>query len=229
MAKDDASHGNERKYRRQRAQLVEVLREKGITDQRVLKAIGAVPRHRFIEPALRNRAYQDEALPIGLKQTISQPFTVAYQTMLLQVQPEDHILEVGTGSGYQAAVLCELGARVFTIERHRALLDRAKQHLDELGYRVVTRCGDGAQGWPAFAPFDGIVVTAGATELPDPLLEQLRIPEQESERGGRLVIPVGGPHGQTMHRYTRTGPRSYDEEEMHSFRFVPLVRGDDDE
>jgi protein-L-isoaspartate(D-aspartate) O-methyltransferase len=215
--------GNERKYRRQRERLVEKLRERGITDERVLGAVRRVERHRFIEPALRGRAYEDEALPIGMKQTISQPFTVAYQTMLLDVHEGDRILEVGTGSGYQAAVLCEMGARVFTIERHGSLLDRAEELLEEMNYRVVARCGDGTQGWPAVAPFSGIVVTAGARETPDALLEQLRVPEDD-ERGGRLVIPVGGEHGQTMYRFTRTGPRSYEEEERHGFRFVPLVK-----
>jgi protein-L-isoaspartate(D-aspartate) O-methyltransferase len=220
-----------RKFQRQRARLVDQLRERGITDERVLQAIGRVPRHRFVEPALRGRAYEDEALPIGLSQTISQPFTVAYQTSLLGVEENDRILEVGTGSGYQAAVLCELGARVFSIERHEELWKRTKQLLDELGYDVRTKHGDGTNGWISFAPYHGIVVTAAAPEIPPPLLHQLREPISDGEgRGGRLVIPVGGPDGQTMNRITRTGsgPHEYRREEFHTFRFVPLVEGQAD-
>ena len=213
---------NERRYQRQRAELVEELRERGITHEGVLEALGRVPRHRFVDAALRSRAYRDEALPIGLKQTISQPFTVAYQTMLLDPRPDERILEIGTGSGYQAAVLCEMGARVFSIERHRALLERTQAILDALGYRVVTRHGDGSLGWPAFAPYDGIIVTAGAIDLPRPLLEQLRLPE-DGRPGGRLVIPVGDREGQTMNRITRLGPDDFEREETHTFRFVPLV------
>lgn len=220
-----------RKFQRQREKLVEQLRERGITDEHVLQAIGTVPRHLFVEPALRGRAYQDEALPIGLNQTISQPFTVAYQTSLLEVESYDRVLEVGTGSGYQAAVLCELGARVFTIERHRQLYDRTRRRLDALGYKVRTKHGDGTGGWSSFAPYDGIVVTAAASEIPPPLLRQLREPsDDESHRGGRLVIPVGSRSGQTMNRIRRTGsgPHDYEREEFHSFRFVPLVEGEPD-
>lgn len=211
-----------RTYRRRRAALADDLRRKGIEDERVLAAIQAVPRHRFVEPALQARAYRDEALPIGLKQTISQPFTVAYQTTLLGVQPDDRILEVGTGSGYQAAVLCEMGARVFSIERHRPLLERTQKLLDDLGYRVVTRHGDGSQGWAAYAPFDGIVVTAGASEPPDALLDQLRIPDDD-HRPGRLVIPIGDERGQVMTRIVRVAEETFEREEFHTFRFVPLV------
>jgi protein-L-isoaspartate(D-aspartate) O-methyltransferase len=225
-----ASPSDDRKYRPRRNRLVETLRDRGIHDERVLSAIGAVARHAFVDPALRDRAYADEALPIGLNQTISQPFTVAYQTSLLDVQPEDRILEVGTGSGFQAAVLCEMGARVFSVERHDDLLQRARSVLDRLDYDVRTRHGDGTRGWPAFAPYDGIVVTAGASEVPPPLLSQLREPSGEDDGpGGRLVIPIGGRGGQTMTRITRTGsgPHDYGREEFHSFRFVPLV--DEDE
>jgi protein-L-isoaspartate(D-aspartate) O-methyltransferase len=221
---------DERLYQRQRADLVDELRHKGIRDERVLAAIGKVPRHLFVEPALRYRAYRDEALPIGLKQTISQPFTVAYQTMLLDVQDGERVLEIGTGSGYQAAVLCETGVRVFSIERHRALLERSSEILKNLGYRVVTRHGDGTQGWAACAPFDAIIVTAAATEVPDALLEQLRRPdpaasEKKAFTGGRLVIPVGDGHRQVMTRIVCTGPTAYEFEETHTFRFVPLVSG----
>ncbi len=217
-----------RKFQRRRQRLVEALRDRGIQDQDVLDAIGVVPRHLFVEPAFRNRAYDDEALPIGLNQTISQPFTVAYQSSLLEVDPHDRILEVGTGSGYQAAVLCEMGARVFSIERHEELLDRTRTLLDELGYSVRTRYGDGTKGWPAFAPYDGIVVTAAAPDIPDPLLRQLREPNGSDE--GRLVVPVGGSGGQTMTcvRRTGSGPHDYDRTEFHNFRFVPLVQDEDD-
>jgi len=226
MAASSSGDTSDRHYRRRREQLVETLRSRGIHDGRVLGAIGTVPRHTFVDPALRDRAYTDEALPIGLNQTISQPFTVAYQTSLLDVEPNDRILEVGTGSGYQAAVLCEMGARVFSVERHEDLLARARRLLEELGYDVRTRHGDGTKGWPAFAPYDGIVVTAGAPEIPDPLLNQLREPsDAKGHAGGRLVIPIGGSGGQTMTRIIRTGsgPHDYEREEFHSFRFVPLV------
>ncbi len=215
---------DERLYQRQRADLVDELRLKGIRDERVLAAIGKVPRHLFVEPALRYRAYRDEALPIGLKQTISQPFTVAYQTMMLNPKPDEQILEVGTGSGYQAAVLYEMGARIFSIERHRALLERSKEILQTLGYRIVTRHGDGTQGWTACAPFDGIIVTAAAAEVPKALLEQLRRPEG-GRPGGRLVIPVGDGRGQIMTHIACTGPDTYEQQQTHTFRFVPLVSG----
>ncbi|WP_103019896.1 protein-L-isoaspartate(D-aspartate) O-methyltransferase [Salinibacter altiplanensis] len=225
-----ATPSDDRKYRHQRTQLVETLRERGIHDEQVSSAIRSVARHAFVDPALRDRAYADEALPIGLNQTISQPFTVAYQTSLLDVRPGDRILEVGTGSGFQAAVLCEMEARVFSVERHDALLGRARSVLDGLGYDVRTRHGDGTRGWPAFAPYDGIVVTAGTPEIPTPLLRQLCEPsDEEGASGGRLVIPLGERGGQTMTRVTRTGSGPHDcaQEKFHSFRFVPLV--DEDE
>ncbi len=223
MSTSPASRSEDWQYQRRRARLVEALREKGIADERVLAAIGAVPRHRFIDPALRSRAYLDEALPIGMKQTISQPFTVAYQTMMLAPQPGDRILEVGTGSGYQAAVLCEMGAEVYSVERLRPLLDRTRRLLRNLGYRILSRHGDGSEGWAAFAPYDGIIVTAAATEVPEAILAQLRQPEGDRP-GGRLVIPIGGARGQTMNRFTRTGPDTYHREEADDFRFVPLIR-----
>ena len=212
----------DRKYRRRREHLAESLRDKGITDESVIRAIATIPRHRFVDAALRSRAYWDEALPIGHGQTISQPFTVAYQTMMLQVRTGDKVLEIGTGSGYQSAVLLELGAEVYTIERIQPLYGRARHVLSTLGYRVTAKCGDGTRGWAAFAPYDGIVVTAGATEVPEPLLEQLRIPDDERP-GGRLVIPVGTSEGQTMRRVARTGQDTFREEQFHDFRFVPLI------
>ena len=213
----------DRKYQRSRERLVNHLRENGIENERVLNAVAAVRRHIFVEPALRSRAYEDEALPIGMNQTISQPFTVAYQTALLDPQPGDRVLEVGTGSGYQSAILCEMGARVFSIERHKPLLDRTRQILKKLGYRVVLKHGDGTLGWPAFAPFDGIVVTAGASDVPDPLLEQLRIEGENGKPAGRLVIPVGNARGQKMNLIRRVAAQEYVREEAHIFRFVPLI------
>jgi len=213
----------DRKYQRQRNRLVALLRDNGIDDDRVLSAVAAVPRHVFVEPALRSRSYEDEALPIGMNQTISQPFTVAYQTMLLNPKPGDRILEVGTGSGYQSAVLCEMGARVFSIERHKPLLDRTRQILKSLDYRIVLKHGDGTLGWPGFAPFDGIVVTAGASDIPEPLLEQLRIEGQDGKPAGRLVIPIGDARGQKMNLISRIGEQDYERVEKHIFRFVPLV------
>lgn len=210
---------------RQRDRLVEELRDKGISNERVLSAISRVPRHLFVEPALRARAYRDEALPIGLKQTISQPFTVAYQTMMLDPGEGDVVLEIGTGSGYQSAVLCELGVRVYSVERHKPLLDRTKALLDRLGYRVTTRFGDGTQGWPAFAPYDGILVTAGAASVPDALLEQLRAPKESHDRGGRLIIPIGDERGQIMNCIVREGEEHFARKRLDSFRFVPLVGG----
>lgn len=210
------------KYRRRRTRLVEQLRQKGIHDERVLQALGAVPRHLFMDAAWRPRAYEDKALPIGLGQTISQPFTVAYQTTMLAPAKGERILEVGTGSGYQAAVLCEMGARVFSIERHQQLLDRTGRLLRELGYRVRLKCGDGTFGWPAYAPYDGIIVTAAAAAEPEALLEQLREPG-EGGPGGRLIVPIGTAEGQIMYRIERTGPTSFRRERMDGFRFVPLI------
>ncbi|MEX1054873.1 MAG: protein-L-isoaspartate(D-aspartate) O-methyltransferase, partial [Rhodothermales bacterium] len=211
---------DDRKFQRQRDRLIESLRENGITDERVLSAIAAVPRHKFVEQALQTRAYEDEALPIGMSQTISQPFTVAYQTMLLSPKEGDRILEIGTGSGYQAAVLCEMGARVYSIERHRPLLERTRRILKSLGYRVVAKVGDGTLGWESFAPFDGIVVTAGAGDVPQPLLEQLRVEGDQGQPGGRLVIPIGDARGQRMNVFRRVAVNEYEREEKHIFRFV---------
>nr|BCX01735.1 MAG: protein-L-isoaspartate O-methyltransferase [Bacteroidota bacterium] len=205
-----------RRFRREREALVQQLREKGITDERVLEAIGRIPRHLFVDSALWPRAYEDIALPIGFGQTISQPFTVAYQTQLLQVQPGDRVLEIGTGSGYQTAILCALGAEVFSMERLPALAERARERLEALGFHPAIRVGDGSLGWPEQAPFDGILVTAAAPSVPEPLLEQLAI-------GGRLVIPVGDIQEQYMHRIVRTGPQAWRDEVSYPFRFVPLI------
>ena len=212
----------DRKYIRYRARLVDDLRKKGIDDEATLEAIGRVPRHRFVEQAFLQRAYEDEALPIGLKQTISQPFTVAYQTMLLAPRRNERILEIGTGSGYQAAVLCEMKARVFSIERHEALFYRAKKILGDLGYRATLKLGDGTLGWTTFAPYDKILVTAGAKGVPEAILQQLKEPV-EGKPGGALVIPVGKDDQQVMYKITRKGADSFHYEEAQTFRFVPLI------
>lgn len=210
-----ATH-NERIFKRKRQALVEELREKGIKDEAVLEAFNKVPRHHFIDSALWHRAYEDSALPIGMGQTISQPFTVASQTELLKVQPGDRVLEIGTGSGYQCAILCELGAEVYTVERHRELTDRARDILKSLGYRAMFKYGDGSLGWSAYSPYNGIVVTAGAPVIPEELRKQLAI-------GGRLVVPVGDEERQLMMRVIKTDENEYEQEHFAHFKFVPLI------
>jgi protein-L-isoaspartate(D-aspartate) O-methyltransferase len=200
-----------------RNQLVKGLMEKGITDKAVLAAISKIPRHWFMDSLLERHAYEDKPFPIAAGQTISQPYTVAFQTQLLQVNPGDKILEVGTGSGYQAAVLLEIGAEVYTIERQKELYDITGDFLAELGYfpeRMIY--GDGYLGLPDYAPYKGIIVTAGAPYVPKALLQQLAT-------GGRLVIPVG-ENEQEMTVYIRKGEKRYTKEEYGVFRFVPLIK-----
>ena len=199
------------------------IRRRGVEDERVLSAIEEVPRHLFVRAGDRSRAYQDSALPIGHDQTISQPYIVARMTELLEPDEGLKALEVGTGSGYQAAVLAACGIEVFSVERIAPLSERAREALLQAGYadRVHLRVGDGSLGWPEEAPFDRVVVTAGAAELPDPLREQLA-------DGGVAVAPVGGRSTQWIRRYRRQGDR-WEEEEFEAARFVPLIRGDDGE
>lgn len=201
-----------------RKRLVELLRKRGIADEAVLTAIGAVPRHFFLDKAFEEHAYEDKPFPIGNQQTISQPFTVAYQSALLAVRPRDRALEIGTGSGYQAAVLAAMGARVFTVERQEDLHLRAKALLEKMGFANV-RCffRDGTKGLPEFAPFDKILVTAGAPAVPEALKNQLAV-------GGILVIPVG-EEVQYMYRITRLTDLEYREEMLDAFRFVPFLEG----
>lgn len=214
----------ERRFERQRAALVALLQAEGIQHEGVLAAIGRVPRHAFVDQALQSRAYLNEALPIGFNQTISQPLTVAHQTALLDPKAGERILEIGLGSGYQAAVLCEMGVQVFSIERHEDLTRRATQRLKTMGYRVMTLSGDGHLGWEVMAPFDGIIVTAGAREAPQTLMQQLRLPAQ-GPCGGRLIVPIGPAEIQRMMRCTRLSKDDFQWEELGSFRFVPFVKG----
>jgi protein-L-isoaspartate(D-aspartate) O-methyltransferase len=206
----------DRKFKRHRQKLVEKLRDKGIQDETVLRAIESVPRHQMLDTIFENKAYQDTALPIGKGQTISQPYTVAKQTELLQLSKGEKVLEVGTGSGYQAAVLCEMGMQVYSIERHKELYERARSMLREMGYRPMLKLGDGTLGWSAYAPYDAIVVTAGAPVVPEKLIEQLAV-------GGRLVVPVGDDDKQIMVRITRVDEDNITEERFDAFKFVPLI------
>lgn len=210
--KDDLRHKGMRK------KLVEGLKIKGIRDEAVLEAIGKVPRHLFMESSFINFAYKDQAFPIGAGQTISQPYTVAVQTLLLQVKKNDKILEIGTGSGYQAAVLLEMGAKVFTIERQKELFQKVQSLLADIGYHPACFFGDGYKGLPNFAPFDKIIVTAGATSIPDELKGQLKV-------GGRMIIPVGTQKRQEMQVVIKISENEYNTEKHGGFVFVPLLKG----
>ncbi|MBS1530641.1 MAG: protein-L-isoaspartate(D-aspartate) O-methyltransferase [Bacteroidetes bacterium] len=205
-------------YREQgaRKQLVEILKKKGIEDEAVLKAIGKVQRHYFFDETFWNQAYKDIAFPIGEGQTISQPYTVAYQSQLLHIKKGDKVLEIGTGSGYQACILIELGAKVYTIERQEKLYERTKQVLPYMGYKARFFLGDGSKGKPEHAPYDKIIVTAGAPTVPNELLKQLNI-------GGILVIPVGDTETQKMVTILKTSENDFERHVLDTFRFVPLV------
>lgn len=201
-----------------RKRLVEEVRQKGITDEKVLEAIGRVPRHLFMDSGFINFSYKDSAFPIGAGQTISQPYTVAFQTQLLQVSPTDKVLEVGTGSGYQAAVLLEMGAKVFTIERQRELFVKSKSLLESLGYNPHFFYGDGYLGMPSYGPYQRILVTAGAPFIPEKLVEQLVV-------GGRMVIPVGDGNGQDMLLIEKLSETETRTTNHGRFVFVPLLKG----
>lgn len=204
------------KHKGLRQKLVNILIDKHIKNENVLKAIGNVPRHLFMDSSFLDHAYQDKAFPIAANQTISQPYTVAFQSELLSVKTGDKILEIGTGCGYQTAVLLELGAKVYSIERQQELFKKTSKFLPKLGYRAKKLIfGDGYKGLVDEAPFDSIIVTAGAPFVPKPLLSQLKI-------GGRLVIPVG-EDVQIMNMFTRKGKKEFEQQEFGEFRFVPLL------
>jgi protein-L-isoaspartate(D-aspartate) O-methyltransferase len=201
-----------------RKKLIDSIRIKGISNEDVLEAMGRVPRHLFMDSSFINFSYTDKAFPIAAGQTISQPYTVAFQTELLDVKKHLKVLEIGTGSGYQTAVLLELGARVYTIERQRQLFLDAQKTLGPLNYKPFYFFGDGYEGLPAYEPFDRILITAAAPEIPQQLLNQLAI-------GGILVVPEGDRHGQRMVRVFRESEDKYQRSEHGYFSFVPLLRG----
>lgn len=198
-----------------RRQLAQLLKEKGITDAGVLRAIEAVPRHLFLNSSFIERAYEDIAFPIGSGQTISRPHTVAFQTELLEIKKGEKVLEIGTGSGYQTSILLEMGAKVFTIERQKALFDTTKAFLPKIGYNPKFFYGDGYKGLTVFAPFDKIIITAGAPMIPDALLDQLKV-------GGIMVIPLGDKV-QVMTLIKKIADKKFEKEEFGEFKFVPLL------
>lgn len=213
-----SSRGRAEEYAIARRRMVDLIRSRGVTDENVLCAMAAVPRHEFVPEHLRDIAYEDGPLPISDGQTISQPYIVALMCEVAMIDPESRVLEIGTGSGYSAAVLAAMGARVFTIERNRPMAARAQEKLRSLGYGdIAVRAGDGTEGWPEEAPFDGIIVTAGGPCVPDDLLGQLGI-------GGHLVIPVGPQMArQSLMRLTRAEDGSIEEEMLGAVAFVPLI------
>ncbi len=205
-----------------RKRLVQELKGEGIKDEKVLKAIEKIPRHFFIETFFEDDAYENKPFPIGRGQTISNPYTVAYQTELLELREGDKVLEIGTGSGYQSAVLAELGAEVFSIERHQPLSNKAKKMLEHFGYtNVHTFFGDGFKGLPQFAPFDKILITAAAPEIPKDLLKQLKV-------NGIMVIPFGDGDTQKMIRIKRLDNNEFEKETFSTFTFVPMLKGVED-
>lgn len=203
------------RYRKQRTEMIERLRARGISDEAVLMAMAKVPRHEFVAPGMEYQAYDEKALPIGFGQTISHPFTVALMTQTLQVRKGQRILEIGTGSGYQAAVLCELGAQVFTVEKIEALGHEAENRLHRFHYHFVLRIGDGTLGWQTYAPYDAIIVTAGAPVTPDTLITQI-------EDQGKLLIPVGDRDEQALMLYLKDG-NQFKKMEIARLSFVPLA------
>ena len=207
------------RHKGMRKSLVEELKNKGISDGNVLNAINTVPRHVFLDSSFLDFAYQDKAFPIGSGQTISQPFTVAFQSSLLEIKKNMKVLEIGTGSGYQACVLAEMGAKVFSIERQRKLYTKTKAFLAEFPYRIKMFLGDGNKGLPTYGPFDRIIITAAAPEIPQALIDQLKV-------GGMMVIPLSENEScQTMLRLTKQEDGSMKREEYGDFRFVPMLKG----
>jgi len=205
------------RHKGMRRQLSEIVRGKGIKDERIIEAINKIPRHFFMDSSFDAFAYRDKPFPIGADQTISQPYTVAFQTELLEVKKGQKVLEIGTGSGYQACVLMELGAKVFSIERQKMLYDKTRLLLRELNYNPKLFFGDGYKGLPTFAPFDKILITAGAPDIPKDLLLQLKT-------GGIMVIPVGGEQGQKMIRIKKISDTEFEKTEHGDFAFVPMLK-----
>ena len=204
--------------RGKRLQLVQTLKEQGITDKAVLDAIGTVPRHYFINPMYVDHAYDNKPLPIEKNQTISQPYTVAFQTQLLEIKKGEKVLEIGTGSGYQAAVLLHLGAKVYSIERHSELFNRTKQLFSRLGLKAHLYYGDGYKGLPVYAPFDKILITAAAPEVPEELLKQLAT-------GGILVVPINKGDSQVMTTFKKMDAKNFEVKRHGRFSFVPMLKG----
>ena len=206
-------------YKGLRKRLVDLLREKGITDENVLTAINNIPRHFFLDSAFSKIAYEDRAFPIAEGQTISQPYTVAYQTQLLEIKPYDKVLEIGTGSAYQASVLAEMGAKVFTIERQKKLFEKTKEFIFKNKYpNIKFFYGDGFDGLPTFAPFDKVIITAAAPYVPPKLIAQLKT-------GGLMVLPIDLGPFQQMLRLTKLADGTYSEERFDNFSFVPMLEG----
>ena len=203
-------------YERERQELVDNLSEKGINDIYVLKAIGEVERQKFVPKAIRYHAYKDVALPIGHGQTISQPYTVAFMTQALNLKPSSKVLEIGTGSGYQAAILDKMGMKVFSIERNFDIYVKAQKLLENLGIRAHVKCGDGTIGWEEYAPYDGIIVTAGSPSIPVSLKKQLAV-------GGKLVIPVGNKNSQKLKIISKLDNDEFQVLDVPEFSFVPLI------
>lgn len=202
-------------FEQKRKSMVSRLAKMGITDENVLKAMGKVPREKFLSSGVEHQAYDEKALPIGFNQTISHPYTVAKMTELLQIKPGYKVLEIGTGSGYQAAVICAMKGNLFTVEIETELARRAKKKLKSLGYSFVSKIGDGSIGWKAYAPYDGIIVTAGVPTIAEELMEQLKT-------GGKLIIPVGDKSKQTLSAYEKT-EKQITKTEFEEVLFVPMT------
>lgn len=203
-------------FDQERKELVEVLRKKKISDERVLDAFLKVERHLFVPDVIKPHSYRDVALPIGYEQTISQPYTVAFMTQALESKKGDKVLEIGTGSGFQAAILLQMGIKVFSIERNHDIYVRTQKLFDELGLRAALRFGDGTIGWEEYSPYNGIIVTAGGPSVPERLLKQLAV-------GGKMVIPIGSRRIQTMKIITKVAEDDFETEDMPNFTFVPLI------
>ncbi len=216
---NNITNNNNDDFTEKRLQLVKSLQRKGIRDEKVLRAMSELPRELFVSPAFFHRAYEDSALPLSDRQTISQPYTVAYMTSLLNVRKGDKILEIGTGSGYQAALLNLMGADVYSVERIAGLQKQAMKIFDMLEMNITLNVGDGTIGWEEFAPYDGIIITAGAPHIPNQLRGQLNI-------NGRMVVPVGNKESQSMYVIIRISNKEYSTEKRHKFKFVPLIGKD---